>query len=61
MFFIAEGRKTIHRTIQVRCAILFFNLIFYVYEYAVAVFRYTRRGHQIPLQMVMIDHVVVGN
>jgi hypothetical protein len=29
--------------------------------YAVAVFRHTRRGHQIPLQMVVSHHVVAGN
>jgi hypothetical protein len=33
----------------------------YVYEYTIAVFRYTRRGHQIPLQMVVSQHVVAGN
>jgi hypothetical protein len=27
--------------------------LFYFYEYRVTVFRLTRRGHQIPLQMVM--------
>jgi hypothetical protein len=31
------------------------------YEYTVAVFRRTRRGHQIPLQMVVSHHVVAGN
>jgi hypothetical protein len=41
----------------------FFNFIYllYVYEYTVAVFRHTRRGHQIPLQMVVSHHVVAGN
>jgi hypothetical protein len=34
---------------------------FNVYEYTVAVFRHTRRGHQIPLQMVVSHHVVAGN
>ena len=39
----------------------FFNIyLFYVYEYTVAVFRHTRRGHQIPLQMVVSHHVVAG-
>ena len=37
-----------------------FYLFFYVYEYIVAVFRHTRRGHQIPLQMVMSHHVIAG-
>jgi len=33
----------------------------YLYDYTVAVFRHTRRGHQIPLQMVVSHHVVAGN
>jgi hypothetical protein len=33
----------------------------YVYEYTVAIFRHTRRWHQIPLQMVVSYYVVVGN
>jgi hypothetical protein len=33
----------------------------YLYAYIVAVFRHTRRGHQIPLQMVVSHHVVAGN
>jgi hypothetical protein len=32
-----------------------------MYEYTVAVFRHTRRGHRIPLQMVVSYHVVAGN
>jgi uncharacterized membrane protein YwaF len=43
---------------------LFFKRIiylFYVYEYTIAVFRPTRRGHQISLQMVVSHHVVAGN
>jgi hypothetical protein len=35
--------------------------LFYLCEYTVAVFRHTRRGHQIPLQMVVSHHVVGGN
>ena len=31
-----------------------------VYEYTVAVFRHTRRGHHIPLQMVVSYRVVAG-
>jgi hypothetical protein len=31
-------------------------IYFYVYEYTVAVFRHTRRGHQIPLQMAVSHH-----
>jgi hypothetical protein len=42
---------------------LFFNkrfYLFYVYEYMVAVFSHTRRGHQIPLQMAVSHHVIAG-
>jgi hypothetical protein len=39
---------------------LFFNYLFHLYEYTVAVFRHTRRGHWIPLQMVVSYHVVAG-
>jgi hypothetical protein len=47
-------------------AMLFFFFkiyLFYIYEYTVtaAVSRHTRRGHQIPLQMVVSHHVVAGN
>ena len=34
--------------------------LFYVCEYTVAVFRHTRRGHQISLQMTVSHHVVAG-
>jgi hypothetical protein len=39
----------------------FLKGLFYVYKYTVAVFRHTRRGRQIPLQMVVSHHVVAGN
>jgi hypothetical protein len=35
--------------------------LFYLYEYTVVVFRHTRRGPQIPLQMVVSHHVVARN
>jgi len=35
--------------------------LLYAYEYTVAVCRLTRRGRQIPLQMVVSHHVVAGN
>jgi hypothetical protein len=43
--------------------ISFFKDLFicYLYEYTVAVFRHTRRGHQIALQMFVSHHVVAGN
>jgi hypothetical protein len=43
--------------------ILFFFKIFYLFitcKYTVAVFRHTRRGSQILLQMVVSHHVVAG-
>jgi hypothetical protein len=39
----------------------FLNIyLFYAYEYTVAVFRHTRRGHSIPLQTVVSHRVVAG-
>ena len=40
----------------------FFNkdLFIFIYECIVAVFRHTRRRHQIPSQMVVSHHMVVG-
>jgi hypothetical protein len=35
--------------------------LFIIYKYTVAVFRHTKRGHQIPLQVVVSHHVVAGN
>jgi hypothetical protein len=34
---------------------------FYLYDYMVAVFRLTKRGHWIPIQMVVSHHVVAEN
>lgn len=39
----------------------FLKNYFYVFEYTVDVFKCTRRGHQILLQLVVSDHVVAGN
>jgi hypothetical protein len=36
------------------------NLFIIISKYTVAVFRCTRRGHQISLQMVVSHHVVAG-
>ena len=44
--------------------LLFFFLkvyLFHVYEYPVAIFRNTRRGHWVPLQMDVSHHVGAGN
>jgi len=35
-------------------------IFFIIYKYTVAIFRHTRRGHQISLQMVVSHHVVAG-
>lgn len=35
--------------------------LFYIYKYTAALFRNARRGHQIPLQMVVSHHMVAGN
>ena len=37
------------------------NIYFYLYEYTVAIFRHTRRGHWIPLQMIVRYHVGAGD
>ena len=39
----------------------FFFKIYFIYYDIVVVFRHTRRGHQIPLQMVVGHLVVAGN
>ena len=40
---------------------IFFKDVFDLYEYTVAVFRHTRRGHWVPLQTFVSHHVVTGN
>jgi hypothetical protein len=40
---------------------IFYKGLFYVYKYTVAVFRHSRRGNRIPLQMVVSHPVVAGN
>jgi hypothetical protein len=44
------------------CLFFFFQILFiYVCEYTVTLSRHTRKGHQIPLQMVVSHQVVAGN
>ena len=43
------------------CVCVLKTYLFHLYEYTVAVFRHTRKGHWIPLQMVVSHHVVAGN
>jgi hypothetical protein len=40
---------------------IFFKDLFIIHKHIVAVFRHTRRGHQISLQMVVSHHVVARN
>jgi hypothetical protein len=39
---------------------LLFIYYYFIYECTVAVFRHTRSGHRIPLQMSVSHHVVAG-
>ena len=41
-------------------SLLYFIYLFYVYKYNIDLFRHTRKGHQIPLQVVVSHHVVAG-
>jgi hypothetical protein len=38
-----------------------FKIYLFIFKYSIAIFRHTRRGHQISLQMVVSHHVVAGN
>jgi hypothetical protein len=58
---ISEQASQGHRTWIKDRKQIFKKDLFYLYEYTVAVSRHTRRGHQIPLQMVVSHHVVAGN
>jgi hypothetical protein len=40
--------------------LLFLNIYLFIYL-MYAVFRHTRRGHRIPLHMVVSHHVIAGN
>jgi uncharacterized membrane protein YqaE (UPF0057 family) len=63
--FSFQGYGFASTTFHFNVCFLFFVLriiyLFYVYKYTGAVFRHTRRGHQIPLQMVVSHRVVAGN
>ena len=61
-FQVMSSAISLSTFIFLRQIFLFFFKIylFYLYEYTIAV-RHTRRGHQIPLQMVVSHHVVAGN
>jgi hypothetical protein len=52
----------LHGLLSLFSSFFFFKIhLFYVYEYTVAVSRHTKRGHWIPLQMVVSHLVVAGN
>jgi hypothetical protein len=62
---LAGARKQLQETVLLvffHFFLFFFFLkrFIYVYEYRVAVFRHTRGGHRIPLQMAVNHHVVAG-
>jgi hypothetical protein len=60
------------RADSVRCSLLFLAFLFFffffffkdlfiiIHKYTVAVFKHTRRGHQISLWVVVSHHVVAG-
>ena len=56
-----DEQKSERRCSEIFFKVLFVYLFIYLYEYTVAVFRHTRIGHLIPLQMVVNHHVVAGN
>ena len=56
--WIQMQEKWSHRILILSIDLLFKDLFIIVYKYTVAVFRHTRRGCQISLQMVVSHHVV---
>jgi hypothetical protein len=44
----------------VKVSFFFKDLFVIIHTYTVAVFRHTRRGHRISLQVVVSHHVVAG-
>jgi hypothetical protein len=51
----------IYRERDIYVCVCLIDYLFHLYEYTVAVIRHTRRGHKIPLQMVVSHHVAAGN
>jgi len=49
-----------HSTSKPSLQFFIFKDLFIVYEYTIAVFRHTRRGHRISLQIVVSHHVAAG-
>jgi hypothetical protein len=57
-----EGETMVEVYCGRRGSIFYFLYFLKIYfEYSVTVFRHTRRGHQILLQMVVSHYVVAGN
>jgi len=60
--WFTECFPSMHETlVQFLFCFVFFKDLFILCEYTVAVFKHTRSGHQIPLQMVVSHRVVAGN
>jgi hypothetical protein len=57
-FFKKRFLMTISISFGAMGLLIFKKDLFITYKYAVAVFRYSRRGRQISLQMVVSHHVV---
>jgi hypothetical protein len=60
MWLLGFELRTSGRTVSALFFFFFLDL-FIICKYTVAVFRHSRRGHQILLQMVVSHHVVAGN
>jgi len=58
--FAVEFTLLNHFIFIVKFLFFFKTYLFIIYEYTVTVFRHTRRGHQMSLQMVVSHHVVAG-
>ena len=61
MYHRRSGKDAESLGVEVLLLVFFFKDLFVAYEYTILVFRHTRRGHQIPLQIVVSHHVVAGN
>jgi hypothetical protein len=59
--YLPASQSILQYKFSVDLVYFFKNYLFYVYEYTVAVVRHARKGHWIPLQMVVSHPVVAGN
>ena len=60
---LPHGQKALKNILLVHVYFNFLKILIYlyIYLYKCSVFRHTRRGHCIPLQMVVSHHVAAGN